>query len=482
MNQKKILLYSLIFIIPFLINTVQAQEVTTITTIIGDSYINQNNPNTNYGTENNLTILNDAGKSKRILTNISLANVPDNVIIFNAEYCMYLHENGTTNKTYLYEVNESWDENTVTWNNQPTYNTTLITTLNTSITGWKCWNVTQLIQNCYCTGNETISFLIRTSGTGSLTEDVFYSKEATNYTPILNVTHSVLTNLSLIYDQFFVLNDTNLMQINYTQLSNGSIVPNATCNITFNGDSGIASYNNSTNLYEIYIIPEDSGLLNLTVNCTAYEYESQYQTAIAYAYFISGTPYNITIGLFENLNATTPYIDEFANILIKPIDYNCTELTGYEKCWLISEYNSGISYFNNTLPVGNFSIYFYSGSVTQICDYCPPYYETITNVKHLGDFYFDNERTELYLYISAFELNWQRELLDWIMTQGISVIAFIIILVSGLVLGVLVFSQSADIKISILTTIVTIIFGIILVEALFGIDVGLSTLINLLLP
>jgi hypothetical protein len=328
--------------------------------------------------------------------------------------------------------------------------------------------------------------MIKSNESGSTGADCYISNDSPSE-PFLRIEYNpILTNLTITYDDYFAINQNNLVTANYTLYSDSSPIENATC--FFNSTTGAANmtYNPNNTLYEIYVIPDqdDIGVVTFSVDCSKIPLEPQYEEQLYTAGVFAGEPYNITIGLFENLNATTPYIDEFAYILLHGTDYNCTFVTGYEECWRISEYNDGIATFNDTLAVGNFSIYFISSSVTSTCDLCPPIYEnTPRNLKHLGDFIFDQNRNELYLYISPFEMNWQREIIDWAFTSGFSLILLLLALVIALGIGLLVFTKGGqNLGATILAIVVGLIFTMFFLERITGIDIGLTSIINLILP
>jgi hypothetical protein len=324
------------------------------------------------------------------------------------------------------------------WNNQPC-GTGFNNTSNCNLTiqdeqivdssGWFCWNVTNAVNEVWENNETEFAFSLKTYENDTVaSSDLYRSKEYINTEtrPYLNISQGLETNLNVISDVIFGLGITNLVQANYTLLNDSSLILNATCNLSFDGDSGLMTYDNISLLYEIYVIPEELGILNLTVNCTKESYEPQIENSSTTVFFISGTPYNISVKLFEDLNGSTPYLDEFAYILINAIDYNCSVLTGYNACWRIGEYNNGVAYINDTVAIGNFSVWYYSGELIQECDLCPPVYETLNTVKFLGDFVFDSDRTELYLFVDVFELNFILTLMRFVGTWGLIIVGFVI--------------------------------------------------------
>jgi len=501
--RKKILLCSLIFLMPILFTKTYAYDMSVnITDVLADNYVNQETPTVNYGTSTEVRIRDTSlPKAYRWYSEINISSLPINVSIVDSEICYLLTSDTPTANVSVYEL-YSWggvNETNMIWSNQPcdtgfdnttVCNLTAIDEQDSTGLGFHCWNVTEPVIRAYTNNSSSVYLAWKTPETEAYTSDRYWSREGF-IVPYLYVAYETdialvnETNLSLTFDDFFAIGEQNLVQANYTIYNDSLPVINATC--YFNSTTGEANmtYNETTTQYEIYVIPDvsDIGIIEFNVNCSKIELETQTQIQEYYSGVFAGTLYNITVGLFENLNATTPYIDEFAYIMLHAKDYNCTIISGYEECWRINEYTNGIAYINDTVAIGNFSIYFYSGSVTQSCAICPPIYETFTNLKDLGDFYFNENRTTLYLYVSAAELNWEREILEWVLTRGVAIIGLAIALLAGGTLAMIMFAKGGqNIAVSIATFLVTVWIIIVFIEITFGVDLGLTSIMNLILP
>jgi large repetitive protein len=81
-----------------------------------------------------------------------------------------------------------WQEQQVTWNNQPASAGAAATVA--SGTGWRVWNTTQQVQDMYA-ANQLAGFLIRDSvnGGGGNHEQVFHSRENASNQPELTIVY-----------------------------------------------------------------------------------------------------------------------------------------------------------------------------------------------------------------------------------------------------------------------------------------------------
>lgn len=110
-----------------------------------DSYVEEANPNTNYGTEPHLEIATMVDNNRRTILKFELSKIPENVEIYSSRLYLYfywgsnyteLRENYDM-KIEAYKVSDdNWSESTLTWNNQPTIGNKID---DTSIGPWKSW-------------------------------------------------------------------------------------------------------------------------------------------------------------------------------------------------------------------------------------------------------------------------------------------------------------------------------------------------------
>ncbi len=115
-----------------------------------DSFINLNYSDTNYGFSSVLA----AGRSSfgdyyRSLIQWTLDSIPAGATVFSAVMSLYCEYVASTNGHTIgaYRITGLWEENTVTWNNQPAHDSTAAAT--TTVFGadvWYDWNLTSLVQ------------------------------------------------------------------------------------------------------------------------------------------------------------------------------------------------------------------------------------------------------------------------------------------------------------------------------------------------
>lgn len=115
---------------------------------VGDTYLNQNSPSGNYGSNIFMNIGSLSGNANRGLVKFNLSVIPPGTIITQATLSMnYFLSNayGTTFTLTTYRVSASWDELSATWNAQPPFAEAYGSATFTSY-GWKSFDVTALVQ------------------------------------------------------------------------------------------------------------------------------------------------------------------------------------------------------------------------------------------------------------------------------------------------------------------------------------------------
>ncbi|MEI2678009.1 MAG: DNRLRE domain-containing protein [Burkholderiaceae bacterium] len=139
----------------------------------------------------------------RALIDFNLGAIPSNATIISASLNLYAlgasgslpGHSGPNNSAYLERITQSWGENTVTWNNQPTSTAVNHVTLGQSTSATQNYlniNVTNLVQDMVNSSSTSFGFklkLVTEAVTNSL---LFASKDNSNtsLTPKLVVTYS----------------------------------------------------------------------------------------------------------------------------------------------------------------------------------------------------------------------------------------------------------------------------------------------------
>jgi len=162
-----------------------------------DSFINDNDDpppfdyiNKNYGSAHSL-ITSDEPVVRASLLKFDLSSIPADVTIDSAILRLYLYNTDQATSTTLTcrRLTGDWEENGVTWNNQPSDNTDsqAQSTISTG-TDWKEWNVTDMVRNWYSGDWTNYGLKITTEGTAK--SHSFRSKEYSSNHPELVINYT----------------------------------------------------------------------------------------------------------------------------------------------------------------------------------------------------------------------------------------------------------------------------------------------------
>jgi hypothetical protein len=101
-------------------------------TAVKDTWVDQTNSTTSYGSDTTLKIRPSAGVDQRALVQFDLSSIPPASIVLNATLYLTV-TNGGNYAVQFYPVTQPWSE-TVTWDTQPTFDATSAGNLSLSIT------------------------------------------------------------------------------------------------------------------------------------------------------------------------------------------------------------------------------------------------------------------------------------------------------------------------------------------------------------
>ncbi len=242
--KTKLLLILLIFI--FSLASVNADELflqNETTENLEDTFIDEANPDLDNGNDVNIIIGENGANEQQVFIKFSISQIPVGSTITKAEFGFFeIIDNTEILADYsIYQVdNQTWNENEVTFNNQPSTGDIINATANPTIDpdGFILFNVLTWVINQSDQGLTNVSFNVNKSlDAGGGNDQVnFRSKGIANQTqrPFLNITFLPLTNLSNL-DVFLSKNPIEILEeftlfANYTNASNsGSPILNATC-------------------------------------------------------------------------------------------------------------------------------------------------------------------------------------------------------------------------------------------------------------
>ena len=160
-----------------------------------DSWIASASPDSNYGSSDQMQICypwNPIDSIDKAWLNFSLGSLESGATILDAKVYMYTagEASGESKIDIHYSSNDTWTEATITWNNAPDYNSTILdsVTLPTiSGTEWYSWTVTSAVQTEY-EGDKKISFCLKTST--ECTASTWVSSEGSSgYRPYLKISY-----------------------------------------------------------------------------------------------------------------------------------------------------------------------------------------------------------------------------------------------------------------------------------------------------
>jgi len=146
-----------------------------------DSYVNTNSDTTNYGANASMVVDISGGGlgSQHALLQFDLSSMPANATISSATLTVNATANGGAANLNVYQLNEAWTENQVTWKqrvtgtNWSTQGGTITggvqANLNTGLTGLHSWDITTLVQSWYTTPANNNGLMIASPDTGGTT-------------------------------------------------------------------------------------------------------------------------------------------------------------------------------------------------------------------------------------------------------------------------------------------------------------------------
>jgi len=93
-----------------------------------DTFVTHSNPDDNSGYQTHLKTKSQTGWEKYSLIRFNISSISSGTVICSAKLKLYYYDYNDSNPSghtlNLYKIHENWDEDIVTWNNQP------------SISGW----------------------------------------------------------------------------------------------------------------------------------------------------------------------------------------------------------------------------------------------------------------------------------------------------------------------------------------------------------
>ncbi|MCB8977584.1 MAG: DNRLRE domain-containing protein [Ardenticatenaceae bacterium] len=178
-------------------------SVTSDASIASDCYISSRNSNTaqcgqtHFYVGYNTYYLKDR---TRAFFKFNLPSMPANSYVQSAKLRLYSYswQNNNSYVVDAYRITSSWSS--PTWNNQPSINGTVrgSATVTKGSSQYFYWTITSLVQDWY-NGTSNYGLMLRGRNESEY-GNVFYSKENTNYHPIIQITFASLPSTPTLYN------------------------------------------------------------------------------------------------------------------------------------------------------------------------------------------------------------------------------------------------------------------------------------------
>ena len=177
---------------------------TTVTTALAasaDSYVRDGTyASTNFGSDATVATKKAAANSG-FNRNIFLTYATSSVTgtLDSAKVRLYGNNNGGSDTNVVVNIyavtSPSWTESGLTWNNQPTAGTTVLTTatVTDNTSRYYEWDVTSYVNAERAAGRNTVGFMVQVSAATSTSVPTFNSKEAVSNQPSLTVTQPAVS-------------------------------------------------------------------------------------------------------------------------------------------------------------------------------------------------------------------------------------------------------------------------------------------------
>jgi chitodextrinase len=167
------------------VTTPQPVQQTTVTlNATADSYVTNNFPTTNYGT---VTPMITSASAYRALLKFDTSGIPSGATINSASLGLYNVNSHTSGGNAIHPETDSWTETGVTWNNQPTYDATVLAT-STTPTSPNTWTNTTVPTTSVTAAGNT-NYVVNYSASG-LQHQIASRESGSTTTPQLTVVYT----------------------------------------------------------------------------------------------------------------------------------------------------------------------------------------------------------------------------------------------------------------------------------------------------
>lgn len=280
---------------------------------LGDTYVDRVNPAINFGTSDLLKI--ESRSSTEIMDaylRFNISSLPANVIVENSTLFLYNLAYGSSYNSVIarHQFNDSFGENTTTWNNRPCpgagCNSTNGSVQSVSNTNrWRQWNITNMVKNSTANAKSNVSIWMSAEMQTEMFYLQFVSKDnvtAPTLRPYINITYTVTLPDTPVLNS----SSTGNFYINQSWINGSGAQTDS-----YNSTNGTAWINNTLTYRNTTLSPHKWS------NLTIYAYNNTYG-------FLSTNPLNISTQIPNNpisiSNISNGYNVSIGTLLsIKPI-------------------------------------------------------------------------------------------------------------------------------------------------------------------
>jgi hypothetical protein len=143
-----------------------------------DSYVDQNSPNSNFGTNANLYVTSrNANRNRRTLVRFNLPSIPSGCSLTGSSLKLFSSAASGGRTIDLYRAGGAWTEGAVTWNTAPSPAGTA--TSRAAATGNLYWDATAQVQAMYSGTNNGFLLRDQTEDAGSNQQQTYQSRDGT---------------------------------------------------------------------------------------------------------------------------------------------------------------------------------------------------------------------------------------------------------------------------------------------------------------
>jgi hypothetical protein len=144
---------------------------TNVLTATADTYVDEDNPSSNYGTTTSLKLWGDGGHLKRFYVNFTLPALPAGCSVTSATLTLTRSSSVTNGTLAAYRTATSWTETGLDWSPQPATAGAAATASSAATTSF---TVTSQVAAMY--PSSAFGFVVKANNEDSDTEQVFYSR------------------------------------------------------------------------------------------------------------------------------------------------------------------------------------------------------------------------------------------------------------------------------------------------------------------